>query len=470
MQETIGQEHITATLEQALKQGRISHAYLFTGPRGVGKTSIARILAHEINGLPYEDDSSHIDIIEIDAASNRRIDEIRELRDKVYVAPVSAKYKVYIIDEVHMLTKEAFNALLKTLEEPPAHAVFILATTDAHKLPDTIISRTQRFTFKPVVAAKVAARLSEIAKKEKIKISQEALELLAEHGEGSFRDSISLLDQLGSHGARVETEDVRRLLGIPPAEAIESLLKALEGGGADKLASALNDLLVAGYQPAGIAKQISQRLRNQLISGTRSLPSDMALKLLKRLIEVPVSHDPERFLEITLLEARPQSVSMPSPSSGSGKSEDSSQPQEPEQAPEHDAPETKKEAKPPKQKPTGNASFGEAVWPEVLKTLKQNHNTLYGVVRMAKPEFPGDDKLRLSFAFAFHEKRIKEASNRQKLAEVIYELTGKTVDVECNLDPSVKPPNPSPEAEKTPPDADLDAISSIFGTAEVLES
>src|SRR5688572_10703249 len=146
--EIVGQEHITDTLAQALKSGRISHACLFSGPRGVGKTSIARILAHEINGLPYTDDAAHLDIIEIDAASNRRIDEIRELRDKVYIAPTSGKYKVYIIDEVHMLTREAFNALLKTLEEPPAHAVFILATTEAHKLPETIVSRTQHYTFK----------------------------------------------------------------------------------------------------------------------------------------------------------------------------------------------------------------------------------------------------------------------------------------------------------------------------------
>src|SRR6195952_5997700 len=177
----VGQEHITKTLEQALKTGKISHAYLFTGPRGVGKTSIARILAHEINDIPYEDDSMHLDIIEIDAASNRRIDEIRELRDKVHTAPTSAKYKVYIIDEVHMLTKEAFNALLKTLEEPPDHVIFILATTEAHKLPETIISRTQRYSLRPVPEDQVVAHLKEIAKGEKIKIDEEALRVIAHH-------------------------------------------------------------------------------------------------------------------------------------------------------------------------------------------------------------------------------------------------------------------------------------------------
>ena len=150
LSDVVGQEHITSTLDNALKSGKLSHAYLFTGPHGVGKTSIARILAHEVNGLKYDDESSHLDIIEIDAASNRRIDEIRDIRDKVHISPTSAKYKVYIIDEVHMLTREAFNALLKTLEEPPAHVIFILATTEVHKLPETIISRTQRYSFKPI--------------------------------------------------------------------------------------------------------------------------------------------------------------------------------------------------------------------------------------------------------------------------------------------------------------------------------
>jgi DNA polymerase-3 subunit gamma/tau len=468
LHEIIGQEHITGTLEQALKQGRISHAYLFTGPRGVGKTSIARILAHEINNLPYEDDSQHMDIIEIDAASNRRIDEIRELRDKIYVAPTSLKYKVYIIDEVHMLTKEAFNALLKTLEEPPAHAVFILATTDAHKLPDTIVSRTQRFTFKPVDSAKVAAHLADIAKQEKIKISPEALELLARHGEGSFRDSISLLDQLSSHEKSIDIADVQKLLGVPPAEAITSVLESLSEGSSSNLMTKLNDLFAGGFQPAAIAKLLGHLLRQQLIEGRTALPSEQTLQLLSELIKVPMSHDPERFLEITLLAVQPPTTqaASPAPAKPSVESEELPEPEP--------APEPKPQAKKTPSKSAGTAAFDETIWPDLLQTLKQKHNTLYGVVRMAQPTFVSDDTLQLAFAFAFHEKRIKEASNRQKLADVIYELTGKNVKVECMLDASAKPPKVSLEVIAAPPDSepapDLTAISNIFGAAELLES
>ena len=173
--DVVGQNHITDILTRALKSGRIAHAYLFTGPRGVGKTSVARILAHEINQLPYTDESNHLDIIEIDAASNNGVEDVRDLREKVQIAPVSASKKVYIIDEVHMLSKPAFNALLKTLEEPPEHIVFILATTDVEKLPATIISRTQRFGFRAISIDDAVRHLKHIAGEENITISDDAL-------------------------------------------------------------------------------------------------------------------------------------------------------------------------------------------------------------------------------------------------------------------------------------------------------
>lgn len=464
LDEIIGQEHITRTLAEALKQGRISHAYLFTGPRGVGKTSIARILAHEINGLPYTDDSMHMDIIEIDAASNRRIDEIRELRDKVYVAPTSAKYKVYIIDEVHMLTREAFNALLKTLEEPPAHAVFILATTDAHKLPETIVSRTQRFSFKPVEKSKVVAHLQDIAKQEKLQVSPEALALLADHGEGSFRDSISLLDQASSQSGKVELADVERLLGIPSAKAIQTLLElTLSGSSTSSLMQAINALYDQGYQASAIAKQLGSALRLQLIEG--EIDQDMAFQLLGQLIEVPISHNPERFLEILLLKASPRgTVAKPVTSPPEAIA-----PEVPTPPKTGLGPTPPKIAKP---KPTAGKVLDEAAWPDVLQELKKRHNTLYGVVRMAQPDFNDPGMLKLSFAFAFHQKRLNENANRQKLADIIEELTGKAVTIECLYDEQAKPPT-VPRISTTaqdPSDSNLTAISNIFGGAELLES
>ena len=496
LSEVVGQEHITKTLEQALKQGRISHAYLFTGPRGVGKTSIARILAHEINDLPYDDDSADIDIIEIDAASNRRIDEIRELREKVYVAPTNAKYKVYIIDEVHMLTREAFNALLKTLEEPPAHVVFILATTDAHKLPETIISRTQRFNFKPGARDAIAAHLKEIAKEENIHVSPEALELLAEHGEGSFRDSLSLLDQASSYGEKVEVDDVRRLLGVPPAEVITELVRQLSGAvNQAEITTSLGNLYDSGYQAAAIAQQLGRSLRRQLIDGQLSLPETETLSLLRSLIEVPTSRDPERLLEIILLEgAAMQTVRTAQPAAdrpatpvpitktvekkpASPAPSKLSKEESSRKKPVEKAPAAKEAAK----EPTSAAHskpVDTALWPDILAALKQKHNTLYGVVRMAQPTFRDDGTIELAFAFAFHQKRISEAGNKQKLIDTIKDITGRPVTIECTHDKSVAstPSEPVATAEPSAPPPlpetgeDLAAISNIFGGGELLES
>tara|TARA_Y100000590_G_scaffold432508_1_gene548613 strand:- start:1937 stop:3574 length:1638 start_codon:yes stop_codon:yes gene_type:complete len=192
--EIIGQKHISQALSNAIKLGRVAHAFIFSGPRGVGKTSTARILAQELNNIKNLSDS--IDVIEMDAASNRGIDEIRNLRESIQYAPSSGKYKIYIIDEAHMLTKEAFNALLKTLEEPPPHVVFILATTELHKMPETIISRTQRYDFKRLTIDDIYSQMKYILEEEKIKFDKESLYKIAEKADGSMRDALSILDQM----------------------------------------------------------------------------------------------------------------------------------------------------------------------------------------------------------------------------------------------------------------------------------
>ncbi|MFQ6066515.1 MAG: DNA polymerase III subunit gamma/tau, partial [bacterium] len=228
-EEVVGQEHVVRTLRNAISLGRVAHAYLFTGQRGVGKTSTARILAKALNckigptATPCNRcdsckeimRSESLDVLEIDGASNRGIDEIRNLRQKVRFSPVRGKFRVYIIDEIHMLTNPAFNALLKTLEEPPSHVVFIFATTSPHKLPPTIVSRCQRFDFRKIATSDILRRLEQIVRREKIVVTAEALGLIAEGAENSMRDAEKVLDQSISYAeGNVSEKDVARLLGM----------------------------------------------------------------------------------------------------------------------------------------------------------------------------------------------------------------------------------------------------------------
>lgn len=448
LDEVIGQDHITKTLKNALETGRISHAYLFTGPRGVGKTSVARILAHEVNSLAY-DDTAHVDIIEIDAASNRRIDEIRELREKVRVAPVAAKYKVYIIDEVHMLTKEAFNALLKTLEEPPAHVIFILATTDAHKVPETITSRTQRFAFKPIALDDLSKQLAKIAQAEDIKADLNALQLLSEHGQGSFRDSISLLDQLSGHG-KLTAADVESFIGLAPGVAVDQLVQSVTDGLPGEVSSKLTSLFDQGVAPSVLAKQISQKLKASLLQEENILDPNDNLALLRRLAEINSSTDPETFLEISLLEqavSGQKSANMIQP-----------KPKSKTERPVAEVAEIQGSPNTPKN--------DSELWAAILTEIKKRHNTLYGIIRMAEPSFE-DQRLTLTFSFPFHKKRCDEAENRKALLDIVEQISGKKLDVVAvvgaeSKNDSLKQPDPSDET--------LTTISNIFGGAELLES
>ena len=298
LDEIVGQSHITRILQRAIARGHIAHAYLLTGPRGVGKTSIARILAHEINGLPYTDESTHLDIIEIDAASNNSVEDIRDLRDKVQIAPTSSPKKIYIIDEVHMLSKSAFNALLKTLEEPPEHVVFILATTDADKLPATILSRVQRFNFRAISPRDAAKHLAFIAEQEKIAITPDALELIAEQGKGSFRDSISLLDQLRSlSDETIDRAMVAEVLGLAQDELVGGLLAAYATADIGHAAQLIDEAEAAGTPAELLAEQLLGIARQRVVEDAALLP------LLDKLLAVPRAGWP-RIALLTALASR----------------------------------------------------------------------------------------------------------------------------------------------------------------------
>lgn len=289
--EVVGEPQVTDVLSNALKSGKISHAYLFVGPRGCGKTSVARIFAHEINKFKYELEDNYVDIIEIDAASNTGVDNIRELREKVAIAPTKGKYKIYIIDEVHMLTKPAFNALLKTLEEPPKHVIFIMATTDAYKVPVTITSRSQVYTFKLADAATMQTHLRTICDKEGIKITDDALNLIVKRGGGSFRDSLSLLEQISTlSDGKITKEQIISALGLPEDEIIASILNDYMGTNIDAITTKLKNLFDANVK----AETILEELIGQILGA----PIPAYIPLLAKLSDIKAP-----FIEAKLLVA-----------------------------------------------------------------------------------------------------------------------------------------------------------------------
>lgn len=453
LDELVGQEHITKALKNAIKNDRISHAYLFTGPRGVGKTSVARIIAHEVNGLSYENTGNvHLDIIEIDAASNRRIDEVRDLREKVNIAPTSAKYKVYIIDEVHMLTKEAFNALLKVLEEPPEHAIFILATTEAHKVPQTISSRTQKFGFQPIALNHLKNHLSHIAKKEGIKISDDALELIAQHADGSFRDGISLLDQISNlYSGQITADSTREMLGLLPESQLEQITKRLAGGQLKELFQDLEEYYGAGASAQQLADQLAVYWRD-LIKNTdfSILKLNELIEGIDRMLAVGSSQNPEAKLEATLaLLCSAESTVNKVTKSNTGvseKSKDSTIKESITKAAPSKATQSKESKKSDKttgrdKMPLANA-IDEQSWNKVLDAVRKTNNSLYAVLRLAGREYePDSGKLTLIFKFPFHKKRVEQASNISVLKDALKNSLNSDIEIVCTVDPGKKQVN-----------------------------
>lgn len=409
LDEIVGQSHITEMLGKAIAADKVAHAYLLTGPRGVGKTSIARILAHEINSLPYDDESTHLDIVEIDAASNNGVDDIRDLRDKVQIAPTSARKKVYIIDEVHMLSKPAFNALLKTLEEPPEHVVFILATTDVDKLPATIISRVQRFNFRAIGEQDATAHLRKIADAEKIKITDDALALLAHQGKGSFRDSISLLDQFSSLGdGPITRELVEGVLGLADADTVAQLLAAYEAHDLKAIVQLVGDSEARGTPAVILAEQLIRSIREQIVEKPH------LLSLLDNLLEITRSAWPHIKL-LTALSSDMPRVPAPAAAPRPTPALKSSLPEAPKAtiATAATQPEVKVEPpatpKPATKKPA-TAQVTEFPWQDFLTALKTESMGTYTLLTKCAYDY-SDGVLTLYAGKPFSKNRLEKTQS-----------------------------------------------------------
>ena len=457
LSDVVGQPQVTEPLTHALETGQISHAYLFIGPRGTGKTSVARIFAHAVNGFDYQIEDHYLDIIEIDAASNTGVDNIRELREKAAIAPSVGRYKVYIIDEVHMLSKSAANALLKTLEEPPAHVIFILATTDAHKVPITISSRTQSFTFKLADPATMQQHLRAIADTEQLPITDDALALVVRRGGGSFRDSLSLLDQISTLStSEITAAIVEHALGLPASQTLTDLISDYAHQNFTAIHQALQNLLSTGLKPEIIA--------SELITNILTTPDPALLPLLESLTSVQAPF-PEAKLLLALLgpssrtpdshrTSAPKPLKTP-PSTPSSQITSSTTPantpKTPNSAPEPSNP----TPEPPASAPTAPAAHASFDWQSFLDQVHAQNDAIFLQLQKVTHELQGTT-LHLYPQQKFTATILERPGNRQILSRA---LSGLSLVIHA---PGAQP---SPTAE----DPTLSQISAIMGNVQAMD-
>lgn len=481
LDQVVGQPQVTEVLAAAAKNNSFAHAYLFTGQRGTGKTTVARILAHMVNGLDYNDNinSDNIDIIEIDAASNNGVDDVREIRDSVQLAPMNCSHKVYIIDEFHMLSKPAFNALLKTIEEPPEYVVFILATTELQKVPATILSRVQRFHFKPLPAELLAGHLRTIADAEKISVDNDALLLIAQAGGGSVRDSITLLDQLSSN-PHITTELVNDVLGLVSNQQINQLIDNVIAGDYVSIVSAVKNITADGTSADALAQQLIARLEARAIE--QQQPSLYAL--IDSLLDVAKSTLPMAKLLAALICYNPKNVqiqataqsmtpparpSTPKPATGMTATTTVTTATSPASVDDADnSAETTPDITPTRtdadtentttveasidSNSDANQSIADLVWADVLQQLAdQDRPSTLSLLQQCDYRYsPDNNTLTLYFGKAFHRKQAKAQTFNDTLLTTLDELYHTKPAIEIS-------------DESAPADSDVAAVLRVVG-------
>ena len=494
--EVVGQEDVTLALRNQIQAGRFGHAYLFTGVRGTGKTSLAKILAKAVNCLNVQDgepcgecdickgidNGSILDVTEIDAASNNRVDDVRDILEEVSYTPVVCKMRVYIIDEVHMLSTAAFNALLKTLEEPPAHVLFILATTEIQKVPATILSRCQRFDLKRIPEERIAQRLLEVAGKEEIDLQEPAANLIARLSDGALRDALSLLDTAASMGKTVDEETVKRLSGVTDKTYLFQLSDCVQSGNLVGVLGGIQQLYQDGAEPGRLLSELIRHYRNLLMvrvgnvtlrdcsddmqaryqQASGSYTEEELLRALSRLSvaadQLTRSLDRETTFELALLElAGKGKGSYTAPKAGAPKVTPakplSTQPTASEketppwEAPKEEQPEptaVQAEVLLEEEEPETPAVFDkseeglEEAWPQIVQRVREKQRTLGSLLNNSKPHLSGNHILIEASEMALTFIRENKESN-QLLKDSITQVTGLQMPIGPWKAPTVSP-------------------------------